>query len=200
MILMASEHDLEPFGLINAFLEASTNGTSHYGGLKISCRSINQDSASFLIIKGVKAIWQFPLNLKMLQNPNFRESIKEIPMPEKKIVGPRDLKIAELKFGVKGVNVKAKIVDVLPTRIIFSRWSGLPVHVSNVEIADESGSIQLSLWNNQIKMAHVGDEVEIKNCVVARFRDELQLRLRRNSTISFINQPKEELAQYSISR
>ncbi|MFH0897437.1 MAG: hypothetical protein V1850_05255 [Candidatus Bathyarchaeota archaeon] len=68
-----------------------------------------------------------------------------------------------------------------------TRW-GSEAFVSSVKMVDETGSIRLSLWNNQIKMVNVGDEVEIKNCNVARFADYPQLRLGRKSTMSVINQ------------
>ena len=92
---------------------------------------------------------------------------------------------------MKHVNVLAKIIEIPPTKEVTTRW-GSRACVSNVKIADETGSIRLSLWNDQIKMVNIGDEIEIKNCSVARYAENLQLRLSKRSTISVINQLQQE--------
>ena len=56
-------------------------------------------------------------------------------------------------------------------------------------VADETGSVRLSLWNDQIDKFHTGDAVELSTCDVARFKGKLQLRLGRKGTISTINPP-----------
>ena len=106
-------------------------------------------------------------------------------------------KIGELRLGMKGINVKAKIIEIPPARNVITRW-GSRACVSNVKIADETGSIRLSLWNNQINKIQIGDEVEVKNCRVSKFAGQPQLRFGRKSEISVINQLKqEEVIQYS---
>ena len=95
-------------------------------------------------------------------------------------------KIGDLRYGMKGITVRAKVVKIPPARLVFTRW-GTSASVSNVTLADETGSIRLGLWNGQIKTAHVGDEVEVNNGSVKRFKGELHLRLRRNSSISIIH-------------
>ncbi len=83
MVLIASKHDLDPKLLVDAFFEAWKNKFSYCGGLKISCREVNQDSATFLITKEEKVVWQFPVNLMIIKNPDVRDCIKKIPMPDK---------------------------------------------------------------------------------------------------------------------
>lgn len=60
-------------------------------------------------------------------------------------------------------------------------------NVSNVKIGDETGSMTLNLWNEQIDKVHVGDIIELKNCYIARYRGELQLRLGKIGTLSIID-------------
>ena len=83
MVLIASKHDLEPKQLIDAFFEAWKNEISHCGSLEISCREVNLDSATFLITKEEKVVWQFHIHLETIRNPHVRDSITTIPMPEK---------------------------------------------------------------------------------------------------------------------
>jgi replication factor A1 len=87
---------------------------------------------------------------------------------------------------MRGITVKGKMVKIPPARLVLTRW-GSSASVSNVTVADDTGSIRLGLWNGQIKTAHVGDEVEVNNSSVTRFAGELHLKLGRKSTISVIH-------------
>jgi ssDNA-binding replication factor A large subunit len=95
--------------------------------------------------------------------------------------------IGKLRFGMKGINVNGKIVEIPPVRRVFTKW-GTEAYVSNVKLADEDESIRFGLWNNRIKTVRVGDEVEIKNCSVTWFAGELQLKLGRKGSVSVIDQ------------
>ena len=189
MALIADKYDLDPKRLVDAFFEALENEISHCGSLQISCRKVIQDSAIFLITKNDKVVWQFPLNLESIRNPGARDDITKISMPKntkKKNYGQNQT-IADLRLGMKGITVKAKMIEIPPARLVMTRW-GSSACVSNVTIADDTGTIRLGLWNGQIETVHIGDEVELTNCRVARFRGVSQLRLQRKSTISVINQ------------
>ena len=86
---------------------------------------------------------------------------------------------------MKKVDVTGKVIDIPPKRLVTSEF-GNQFYVSNVRIADETGSIKLSLWNGQIDMVLVGDVVDVKDCYVANFAGEPQLRIGRNGTISVV--------------
>jgi replication factor A1 len=137
-----------------------------------------------------KVISQFPIEQEILRHPNllisYLNSYSAADSLKKK-VEKKQRKISELRFGMRSVNVRAKVIDVPPMRLVTTRF-GNQSYVSNVKIADETGSINLSLWNKQIEKVHVGDEIDIKNCYVSVFRDEPQLRIGRKGTISIIEQ------------
>ena len=187
MVLIADKYDLDPKRLVDAFFEALENEISDCGSLKISCRKVNQDSAIFLITKNEKVVWQSPVNLESIRNPGARDYITEISMPDnakKKNYGQNQT-IGALRYGMKGITIKAKMIEIPPAKLVTTRW-GSSAYVSNVTIADDTGTIQLGLWNDQIEMVKIGDEVELQNCSVDRFAGESQLRLRlhRKGTIS----------------
>ncbi|MFH0897436.1 MAG: hypothetical protein V1850_05250 [Candidatus Bathyarchaeota archaeon] len=49
-------------------------------------------------------VWQFPVNLEIISNPDVRARIKEIPVPERVEKSDelgRNLNIGELRFGMK---------------------------------------------------------------------------------------------------
>ena len=197
IVKIASKHDVDPKQLVDAFVEAWENKSAQCGGLTISRRGITRDSATFLITKEEKVIWQFPVALVNVRNPDvLKKLIQDMPPPQP---SPgqgnyaKKLQIGELRFGMKGVDVTGKIVEVPPIKPVISRW-GSECYVSNVMISDETGSIRLSLWNKQIDKVRVGDEVELTNCYVSRFAGQTQLRLKRKSTMSVINHLQRELA------
>jgi replication factor A1 len=114
----------------------------------------------------------------------FSKSQSVTEKQEKKI-----RKISELRYGMRGIDLKAKVMEIPPAINVLTRF-GTTAYVSNVKIADESGSIRLSLWNNQIDNVKVGDEIELKTCYIFRYRGEPQLRLGRKGTLTIINENK----------
>jgi replication factor A1 len=50
-------------------------------------------------------------------------------------------------------------------------------------IADETGTIKLCLWNEQIDSISIGDTVQIENASTSAFRGERQLRIGRKGLI-----------------
>lgn len=187
IVLIAGKHDLEPKLLVEAFVEAWRNKKTHCGDLKIHRRSVNQDSATFLLTKGGTVISQFPINLEALRNPEpFKKYIQYIPTPKhKKENEQKQKKIDELRYGMRSVNVKARVIEVPPRILVYTRW-GIQSYVSNVEIADETGLIRLSLWNHHIDRVHIGDAVEIERGYVSSFDGKPQLRLGRKGTLSVV--------------
>jgi len=187
IMLIATKHDVDPSLLIDAFVEAWKHKVAQCGNLTITCRAINQDDVNFLLTDKETVISQFPIKQEALRIPDsFREYIKRFPTPALKKSEPKHRKINELKSGMKGVGVIAKIVKIPLRKLVDTRWGGQS-YVSNVSIVDETGSIQLSLWNDQIDSVHVGDMVEIANGYVASFAGEHQLRLGRKGTLSIVN-------------
>ena len=190
IVTIARKHAVDPNLLVDAFVEAWENKTSQCGKLMISLRGTTRDSATFLITKEEKVIWQFPVNLENVRNPEvLKKYIQDMPKPQPTPGQgnyPKKLQIEALRFGMKGVDVTAKIVEIQPTKPVITRW-GSESYVTNVMIEDETGSIKLSLWNKQIDKVRVGDEVELTNCYVSRFAGQPQLRLQRKSTMSVIN-------------
>jgi replication factor A1 len=186
IVLIAAKHDLDPLLLTDAIVEAYRNKTQRCGSLEIAFRGEKQDSAMFLLTEGEKVISQFPVRLELIINPDFLKSlIKDIPMSSylRKEPFQKQKRIDQLKFGMKKINVDARIVDIPPRKLVTTEF-GNQFYVSNVRIADDTGSIRLSLWNGQIEKVHVGDNVEIENCYVSSFAGEQQLRIGRTGMIS----------------
>ncbi|MEM2103967.1 MAG: OB-fold nucleic acid binding domain-containing protein [Candidatus Bathyarchaeia archaeon] len=87
------------------------------------------------------------------------------------------MKIKELRNGMKRVNVEAKVKEKSETREVLSRFTDTTHKVATAIIADETGSIKLTLWNDQIGQVKVNDTVKVENGYVSSFRGELQLNI-----------------------
>lgn len=89
------------------------------------------------------------------------------------------MKISELREGMRGVNVVAKVLDISEPREVRSRYGNQTFRVATATITDETGTIKLTLWNERIDMVNVGDTVNVENGYVRTFRGEMQLNVGR---------------------
>ena len=85
------------------------------------------------------------------------------------------MKIEDLKNGMRRVDVEAKVVEKSSAREVRSRYKDETYHVADAMITDGTGTIKLTLWNEQIDQVNVGDTVKIENGYITSFRGEIQL-------------------------
>jgi len=94
------------------------------------------------------------------------------------------MKIKEIKSGMSNVSVEGKIVDISETRDVQTKYGRRSVADATLE--DDTGSISLSLWEDQIDSVSVGDKVSISGAFVTQFRDKLQLSIPRSGKIEVL--------------
>jgi replication factor A1 len=88
-----------------------------------------------------------------------------------------NLDIKDLKDGMKRVSVEAKVVEKGDPREVRSRFKDETYRIVDAVVADETGSIKLTLWNEQIEQVNVGDNIKIDNGYVTSFKGETQLNV-----------------------
>ena len=94
------------------------------------------------------------------------------------------MKIKELRDGMKGVDVEAKIIEKSATREVLSRFKDTVHRVATATISDGTGNIKLTLWNDQIDQVNVNDTVKVENGYITSFRGEIQLNVGRYGKLS----------------
>jgi replication factor A1 len=94
------------------------------------------------------------------------------------------MKIKEIKSGMSNVSVEGKITEISDTRDVQTKYGRRTVADATLE--DETGSISLSLWEEQIDSVSVGDKVSISGAFVTQFRDKLQLSIPRSGKIEVL--------------
>jgi replication factor A1 len=94
------------------------------------------------------------------------------------------MKISELEVNQRNVNLKAEIVEIGDIRE-FNKF-GKTGRVCTAVIKDDSGKINLSLWNDQIDKVKTGSKIEIQNGYVKEWQGEKQLSVGRFGKLEVI--------------
>ena len=85
---------------------------------------------------------------------------------------------------MKRIDLTAKVTEKSDTREVTSRFKDQTYKVSTATIADETGKIKLTLWNEQIDQVNVNNTVKIQNGYITSFRGEIQLNIGRYGTLT----------------
>ncbi|MBI5036044.1 DNA-binding protein [Candidatus Micrarchaeota archaeon] len=85
------------------------------------------------------------------------------------------MKISELTPGTGNVNLEAEVVGIEEPREI--NKMGRTLRVANATVKDDSGTITLVLWNDNIDKIQEGSKIKITNGYVNTWQDKSQLTL-----------------------
>ena len=88
------------------------------------------------------------------------------------------MNIADLKPGMRGVNVEAKIDNITESRTVNLR-AGSTAQVADATISDESGSIETFFMGRSIEMVKQGDKISIENGYTQAFRGDNRSNIGR---------------------
>jgi replication factor A1 len=88
-------------------------------------------------------------------------------------------KVEELKPRSRAVNVIAKVVSKSEVREVVTRRDGSTHRVCDATVGDETASIILTLWDDNIDEINEGETIRIKNGYVSLFRNSMHLNIGR---------------------
>ncbi len=94
------------------------------------------------------------------------------------------MNISELKPGTGNVNIEAEVTSTDEPREI--NKYGRSLRVANIGIKDDSGSITLVLWNEDIDRVKVGDKIKIESGYVNEWQGTPQLTLGRSGKLTVL--------------
>lgn len=94
------------------------------------------------------------------------------------------MQIKELKKGMSEVEVKGKVKSISEPRAVRTKYG--PNTVADVTIEDETGTIQLTLWGEQISSVKEGDTVEIRGAYVGEWNNVLQLNVPKSGEMKVL--------------
>jgi replication factor A1 len=98
--------------------------------------------------------------------------------------------ISELSAGQGNVNVEGAITEVGEIKN-FNKF-GRELKVANAILKDDSGTIKLTLWNDEASKFKEGDKVKIENGYVNEFQGEPQLTAGKYGKIEKVGEGEVE--------
>jgi replication factor A1 len=87
------------------------------------------------------------------------------------------LKIKELRDKMRNVTIEGKVMEKSDAHEVLSRFKDETYKVASAIIGDETGTIKMPLWNEQIDKVNVDNMVKVENGYVSSFRGEIQLNV-----------------------
>jgi len=185
---ISMKYGIDSDEFFNSFLDASQHKESKGEKLSIECRKRTKEYAIFLITSGPKVVAQFRIPEHVLKENNPIKEFTRTMAPIKN--SAREAKsnhypIKDLEVGMKGVNIKARVLEVSQLRLVTTRF-GFYANVTNVLITDGTGTIQLPLWNKQIDEVSAGDFIQVEKANVIVFRGVRQLKVSRRGKVNVI--------------
>jgi len=187
LAFLSVKYEVDPDKLFYGLISAEKERKSACGNLSIECRGNQESKSIFLLTKGPKVVAQFSIPKEFLlekTNPikNLRKTVMLRRHLAKESSGSRSFRIRDLQIGMKQISLRAKIIEIAKPTLVFTRF-GNYASVTNALIADETGTIKLCLWNEQIDTMSVGSMIQIENANVSAFRGEKQLRVGKKGRL-----------------
>jgi replication factor A1 len=199
LAFLSIKYGVDSGELFYALISAGENQKSRCGNLSIEYRGKTQDKVIFLIMNDSRVVAQFPVSEEfLLERSNPIKDFMKTDMIRRHLVkrskGSRSLPIGDLRTGMSHVNLKAKVLEIPRPKLVVTRF-GNYASVANALIADETGTIKLCLWNEQINSISIGDTIQIENARTSTFRGERQLRIGKKGTLSNIEDLGSQLSE-----
>ena len=104
---------------------------------------------------------------------------------------PVEAKVGELTPQSRAVNVTAKVVSKSEIRDIPMGRDGSPHKVCDALVGDETGSIYLTLWDDNIEKVNEDDTIRIENGYVTLFKGNMRLNIGKYGTMKIAEEPLE---------
>jgi len=181
LAFLSVKYLVDPDKLLDALRLAREHKESTCDHLSIECRGKINATQIFLIRNDSKVVAQFRvIEDFLLESGNSLRKFMNTDMVRKHLSKKKEAAhshcITDLRSGMNHINLTAKILEVAEPRRVVTRY-GNYANVAKALIADETGTIKLCLWNEQINSVSVGDTVQIGNAKTSTFRGEKQLTL-----------------------
>ncbi len=92
------------------------------------------------------------------------------------------ISIKDLKPYNKDIHVKFQVIEQISKKKI-QKGPNVTHNVANFKVADDTGTIQLTVWNEEIDVLKIGQNFELTNGYVNVFQNHAQLSSGRSGEI-----------------
>jgi replication factor A1 len=104
---------------------------------------------------------------------------------------PVEAKVGELTPQSRAVNVTAKVVSKSEVRDIPMGRDGSAHKVCDALVGDETGSVYLTLWDDNIEKVNEDDTIRIENGYVTLFKGNMRLNIGKYGKMEQASEPLE---------
>jgi replication factor A1 len=188
LAVLSMKYSIDSDRLFRVLVSAKEQEKVMCDNLSIECRGRSRGGKIFLIMDDSTVVAQIIVSegfLSERDNPisKFKdcERIRRY-MAKKAACTFRLSAVNELIVGMNRVNLSAKVLELQEPKSVHTRF-GNSMFVAYALIGDNSGTVKLSLWGEQIGSVSVGDSVQISNARIRAFRGEKQLQIGRNGSL-----------------
>ena len=101
--------------------------------------------------------------------------------------------IAELKPGMKSINITFKVLSTSEERSVEDRRSKETYRVIDAVVGDSTATVTMPIWNETIDEIKVGETYLLSNGYTGLFRKNLRLQLGKFGTLEGADEPIEEV-------
>jgi replication factor A1 len=105
--------------------------------------------------------------------------------------------IKDLQARQGNVDIVVEVVDISPPRE-FQKF-GRAGRVASATVKDETGSMTLSLWNEEVDKVKAGMKVHIKNGYVNEYQGERQLTAGRFGTLEVVSDLSSDVGEKIVT-
>ena len=109
------------------------------------------------------------------------------------------MNVSDIKPGMKRIDVVVQVASVSPAREVTSRKDGSTHRVEEVLVGDPTGSIILSLWDDDVGKLQEGDVIKIENGYTTVVRGSLRLNVGRYGKIETVDEDVEANTDNNLS-
>jgi replication factor A1 len=192
LAFLSAKYEVDPDKLFYALVLAEQSKNASCGDLSIEWRGETREYIMFLIQTKSKVVAQLSvLRTFLLQKGHpirdFMETTKIRRYLAKRARQSSVSVIRDLRSGMTQIRLRAKVLEIPKPNLVYTRY-GNCASVANALIADETGTIRLCLWNEQIRSISAGDTIQIENARTSTFRGQRQLNIGRKGLLSSIEE------------
>jgi replication factor A1 len=192
LAFISAKYEVDPDKLFYALVLAEQSKNARCGGLSIRWRGETKDKTTFLILTSNRVVAQLSVFKEFLLEKghpirDFMETEKIRKFLAKRTRQSSISAIRDLRNGMTQIRLKAKVLEIPKPNLVYTRY-GNYASVANALIADETGTISLCLWNEQIRCISSGDTIQIENASARTFKGQRQLRIGRKGLLTIVDE------------
>lgn len=105
---------------------------------------------------------------------------------------PTNFNVKDMNENSKNVNATLKVIEIGEVKDIHSKFGDK--RVCEVKVADATGSVLLSLWDDQIGKIAAGDTISIQNGYISVVRNSMRLNIGKYGKMLLSEEPLAEVS------